>query len=225
MRTRMATKLDAIEARVVALESSLKNQETTLRSHENLFRSQDSTLKGHTAMLTEHSTQLSSLVTGVADLTRSFATFRSEVREGLQLLQRHDRGKERIEFEKELTPSSSMVLSGDGGKQSNGHSGRTADQLLEDFRLAAKKVELPYFRGEDPFGWVSRAEACFSIQRTPEDIQIELAQICMEGPSWHWFKMLREEEPSLDWEKFKRAFFDRYGDQFSGNLFMQLKML
>ena len=56
-------------------------------------------------------------------------------------------------------------------------------------------------------------------------MQIELAQICMESSPWHWFKMLREEEPCLDWEKFKWAFFERYGDQLFGNLFMQLKML
>ena len=47
----------------------------------------------------------------------------------------------------------------------------------------------------------------------------------MEGSPWTWFKMLREEEPCLDWEKFKRAFFKRYGDQLSGNMYMQLKML
>ena len=47
----------------------------------------------------------------------------------------------------------------------------------------------------------------------------------MDGPPWHWFKMLKEENPCLDWEKFKRAFFDRFGEQFSRNLFMQLKML
>ena len=47
----------------------------------------------------------------------------------------------------------------------------------------------------------------------------------MEGPPWHWFKMLKEEDPRLDWEKFKRAFFDHYGDQYLGNLCMQLRMM
>ena len=37
--------------------------------------------------------------------------------------------------------------------------------------------------------------------------------------------MLKEEDLCFDWEKFKRAFFNQYGDQFSGSLFMQLKIL
>ena len=52
-----------------------------------------------------------------------------------------------------------------------------------------------------------------------------MAQLCMEGMPWHWFKMLKEEDPNLNWEKFKRSFFDRYGGQQTGNLFLQLKMI
>ena len=101
MRTKMLTKLDTIEARVVALESSLQNQESTLQSHKTWFRCQDLMLKEHTAMMAKHSSQLSSLMTSVIDLSRSFAMFHSEVREGLQLLHRHDHGKERIESKRE----------------------------------------------------------------------------------------------------------------------------
>ena len=89
----------------------------------------------------------------------------------------------------------------------------------------AKRIELPPFRGEDPFGWISRAEIYFAVQKVPTEQQLELTQICMEGMAWHWFKMLKEEDPQLNWERFKRAFFDRYGDHHSGNLFTQLKML
>ena len=97
--------------------------------------------------------------------------------------------------------------------------------MVEDFRSTAKKIELPYFRGEDPFDWISRAEAFFTIQGTPPTLQLEFAHISMEGPPWHWFKMLKEEDPLLDWEKFKRAFFYRYGDHYSRNLYMQLWMM
>ena len=82
------------------------------------------------------------------------------------------------------------------------------DQLVEDLCLVAKKIELPYFKGEDPFGQVSRTEAYFAIQGTPPMLQLEFAHISMEGPPWHQFKMLKEEDPYLDWEKFKWAFFD-----------------
>ena len=77
------------------------------------------------------------------------------------------------------------------------------DQLMEDCHLVAGKIELPYFRGEDPFSWVSRAEAYFKIQGIPPKLHLKFAQICMEGLSWHWFKMLKEADPYLNWEKFK----------------------
>ena len=85
---------------------------------------------------------------------------------------------------------------------------------MEDSRLAVRKIILPYFRGEDPFSWVSRAEAYFAIQDTPPELHLEFAQICMEGPPWHWFKILKEEDLCLNWKKFKRALFDRYGINF-----------
>ena len=99
------------------------------------------------------------------------------------------------------------------------------DQMVEDIQSVAKRIELPYFRGEDPFGWISRAEAFFTVQGTPPALRLEFAHISMEGPPWHWFKMLKEEDPLLDWEKFKTAFFYRYGGHCSGNLYMQLRMM
>ena len=190
-----------------------------------LFRSHDSTLKEHTAQLTDHSTKLSSLMTSVADITKSIAMMHAEMREGFQLQHHPGKQKDKEETEKERSPISSFVLTGEEEKQNSSYRVGPTDQFLEDVRSAARKIELPFFRGEDPFSWVSRAEAYFAIQGTPPELQLEFAQICMEGPSWHWYKMLKEENSCLDWEKFKRAFFDRFGDQFSGNLFMQLKML
>ena len=86
--------------------------------------------------------------------------------------------------------------------------------------MMAKKVGLPTFNGDDPYGWISCAEFYFSVQGVPPKLQIQLAQLYMEGMTWHWFKMLKEEDPNLDWEKFKQSFFDRYGGQQTGNLFL-----
>ena len=112
----MTSKLEAIDARVVAVESSLKNQEISLRNHEMLFRSHDSTLKEHTAQLTDHSTKLSSLMTSVADITKSIAMMHAEMREGFQLQHHPGKQKDKEETEKERSPISSFVLTGEEEK-------------------------------------------------------------------------------------------------------------
>ena len=128
-------------------------------------------------------------------------------------------------MEKEQSPELSFILTEDRERQNSNHQVRPMDQFQEVFHSVAKKIELPFFRGEDPFNWVSRAEAYFTIQGTSPELKLELTQIFMEGPPQHWSKMLKEEDPCLNWEKFKQALFDQFVDQFSGNLFIQLKML
>ena len=72
------------------------------------------------------------------------------------------------------------------------------DFQQEDYWLVAKKVELLTFYGEDPYGWISIAKFYFVMQGVPLELQIQLAQLCMEGMPWHWFKMPKEEDPNLD---------------------------
>ena len=59
------------------------------------------------------------------------------------------------------------------------------DSPLEDFWLMMKRIELPPFQGEDPYGWISQGEFYFAVQGTPLGLQLQLAQICMEGMPWH----------------------------------------
>lgn len=56
-------------------------------------------------------------------------------------------------------------------------------QELEEFRLSAKKVELPAFDGWDPVAWITRAEMYFDVQRTSEEVRIKLAKLSMDGPT------------------------------------------
>ena len=88
--------------------------------------------------------------------------------------------------------------------------------LIKNHRIASRGSSdngEENFKREDRYGWVSKAEIYFVVQGTPPNLQIQFTQICMEGMPRHWFKMLKEEDPNLDWERFKHAFFDRDGNQ------------
>ncbi|MCI81070.1 retrotransposon gag protein, partial [Trifolium medium] len=45
-------------------------------------------------------------------------------------------------------------------------SSRLQGDALTEFRQSVKRVELPSFEGEDPTGWISRAEVYFRVQNT-----------------------------------------------------------
>lgn len=52
-------------------------------------------------------------------------------------------------------------MKGTGGSFSN-----LKGDAMTEFRQSVKKVELPAFNGEDPAGWISRAEVYFRVQDT-----------------------------------------------------------
>jgi hypothetical protein len=95
----------------------------------------------------------------------------------------------------------------------------------DEFKMAVKKVELPAFNGDDPVGWITRAETYFEVQGTTEEVKVRLAKLSMEGTTIHWFNLLRETEDNLTWLKLKQALIDRYGGRSSDNLFEELKDL
>ncbi|KAH1042640.1 hypothetical protein GLYMA_09G118700v4 [Glycine max] len=48
-------------------------------------------------------------------------------------------------------------------------------------------------------------------------MQIQLAQICMEGMTWHWFTVLSNSDPHLHWASFKCVLLERYGNHQMGS--------
>jgi hypothetical protein len=88
-----------------------------------------------------------------------------------------------------------------------------------------KKVELPMFDGDDPAGWISRAEVYFWVQGTTPKVKVCLAQLCMEGATIHFFNSLINDEEGLTWEQLKHALLERYGGHGDGDVYEQLTAL
>ncbi|KAJ9543643.1 hypothetical protein OSB04_023350 [Centaurea solstitialis] len=99
------------------------------------------------------------------------------------------------------------------------------DDRINEFRMAVKKVELPMFDGDDPVGWITRAEVYFEVQGTPSNVKVKLAKLSMEGATIHWFNLLWATTENLTWERFKQALIERYGGRQSDNPFEELKDL
>jgi uncharacterized coiled-coil protein SlyX len=74
------------------------------------------------------------------------------------------------------------------GKKGVTQEGETSsgDSVQSESRLAGKKVKLPLFDGDDPVGWITRAEIYFDVQNTVDDMRVKLARLSMEGSTIHW---------------------------------------
>lgn len=122
---------------------------------------------------------------------------------------------------------------GDGGQSSGSNESheqpqtmnatRTMNDKLEEFRLSAKKVELPAFDGFDPMAWITRAEMYFEVQRTFEEVKIQLAKLSVEGHTIHWFSLWKESIDEVSWDCFKEALLARFGAGRLDNPFEELK--
>ncbi|PNX95443.1 retrotransposon-related protein [Trifolium pratense] len=98
-------------------------------------------------------------------------------------------------------------------------------ETVSEYRIAVKKVELPSFDGEDPVGWIKRAETYFEVQGTTEEVKVRLAKLSMEGTTIHWFTLWKETEDELSRLKLKQALIEGYGGRQCDNPFEELKDL
>ncbi|CAJ2652361.1 unnamed protein product [Trifolium pratense] len=129
-----------------------------------------------------------------------------------------------VEDEIAVDPAKKSI-EGSMRRQSHSGSNHLDDDSLAEFRRSVKKVELPMFNGEDPAGWISRAEVYFRVQNTRPEIKVNLAQLCMEGGTIHFFNSLINENEKLDWETLKQELLERYGGQGEGDVYEQLTEL
>ena len=54
--------------------------------------------------------------------------------------------------------------------------------------VRTRKLELPLFDGDNPDGWIYRAERYFAMLQFTEAKKITATGICMEGKALTWFQ-------------------------------------
>ncbi|PNX92424.1 retrotransposon-related protein [Trifolium pratense] len=162
---------------------------------------------------------------GLSEVRTTLADVQRTVKEG------HDRliammekciGKSIVVEEPGIGADQILQISPEKTKEesSNSH-----NEALVEFRHSAKRVELPSFDGDDPAGWISRAEVYFRVQNTTPAIKVSLSQLCMEGPTIHFFNSLLKENEDLSWDELKEALLERYGGHGEGDVYEQLTEL
>ncbi|KOM49529.1 hypothetical protein LR48_Vigan08g035600 [Vigna angularis] len=129
-------------------------------------------------------------------------------------------------FEKRIYEEGEGSVGNKNTKTKGGASSTALEgDALAEFQQSVKRIELPAFTGEDPAGWISRAEIYFKVQETSETVKVHLAHLCMEGGTIHFFNSLLNDYEVLSWDNLKRELLERYGGMGEGSVYDQLTTL
>ncbi|KAL5552261.1 hypothetical protein UlMin_002437 [Ulmus minor] len=85
--------------------------------------------------------------------------------------------------------------------------GAGGNRDLSDHR---RKLELPLFEGENPHGWIFRAERYFAYRGVKETEKITLATICLEGRVLSWYLWADAKTPFQSWPGFRATLLARF---------------
>ncbi|KAL5555888.1 hypothetical protein UlMin_038124 [Ulmus minor] len=85
--------------------------------------------------------------------------------------------------------------------------GAGGNRDLSDHR---RKLKLPLFEGENPHGWIFRAERYFAYRGVEETEKITVATICLEGKALSWYLWADAKTPFQSWPGFRAALLARF---------------
>lgn len=84
-----------------------------------------------------------------------------------------------------------------------------------------KKLDLPVFEGQNPDGWILRAERYFSFYRLGEDEKLEAAVVSLDGDALLWYQWEHQRRPLRRWEELKGMLLKQFRPSSAGTLYEQ----
>ncbi|XP_031283145.1 uncharacterized protein LOC116141808 [Pistacia vera] len=76
--------------------------------------------------------------------------------------------------------------------------------------MTGRKLEMPIFFGEDPYGWIFRVERYFHLNGITEEGKLTATAVCMEGEAINWFQWMESRASANSWAMFKLALLQRF---------------
>jgi hypothetical protein len=72
------------------------------------------------------------------------------------------------------------------------------------------KLSFPKFNGDDPTGWIYKAEQYFQFQNIVSNQQVQLTSFHLEGIELQWHRWLTKFRGPLAWDEFTKAIQQRF---------------
>ncbi|KAL0823918.1 hypothetical protein Bca101_047595 [Brassica carinata] len=82
--------------------------------------------------------------------------------------------------------------------------------VFENREGLLKKIEMPVFSGDNPFGWIAQVERYFRLGNFYGLDRLQMVSMSLEGPVLNWFNGELEHDPFTDWHQFKRRLVARF---------------
>lgn len=73
------------------------------------------------------------------------------------------------------------------------------------------RLDFPRFDGENPTGWIYKAEQFFHYQRTKPNEKVLLASFHLQDDVLQWYQWYEQLQPNVQWEEFTKAMCIRFG--------------
>ncbi|KAA0051273.1 gypsy/ty3 element polyprotein [Cucumis melo var. makuwa] len=77
-------------------------------------------------------------------------------------------------------------------------------------RIKFKKLEMPVFNGEDPDGWIYRAEHYFQMHLLNEQEKLKITIVSMEGKGLCWFRWAENRKRFRSWKELKERMYNHF---------------
>ncbi|KAD7477760.1 hypothetical protein E3N88_00896 [Mikania micrantha] len=99
------------------------------------------------------------------------------------------------------------------GKGPGNHCGEDGESSWNNNRhfRPYNKIDFPTFNGGDPRGWVLKAEKYFRYYQIPEEEQVDVASMHLEGDALDLFSWLSTDQPIQFWDELVHAFQRNFG--------------
>lgn len=141
------------------------------------------------------------------------AEFRTEVQE---VLTRHESSFDHVNTTlQQVLHELQELRVGRGPRQThqevNPFSSAATSNANGDSRAAHLNLSFPKFNGEDPTGWIYKAEQYFDFKGISSDQQVPLASFHLEGIALQWHRWLTKFRGPLTWHELTQAALLRFG--------------
>uniref|UniRef100_A0A2N9FZS8 Reverse transcriptase n=1 Tax=Fagus sylvatica TaxID=28930 RepID=A0A2N9FZS8_FAGSY len=94
-----------------------------------------------------------------------------------------------------------------GGNRNGGYNGGPNGGVQARF----SRLDFPRFNGEDPTGWIYKADQFFRYQGTAEAERILLASFHLQDEALQWYQWYERTNPNVHWGEFTQALCVRFG--------------
>ncbi|XP_034693910.1 uncharacterized protein LOC117920466 [Vitis riparia] len=141
------------------------------------------------------------------------AEFRNDVNE---ILARHDTSFDQVNAVLQEVLTELQALRASHNQNSSPHDDSSHPHtsrfnIISDHPHQHLKLSFPKFNGDDPTGWVYKAEQYFDFKNIAPEQQVHLASFHLEGIALQWHRWLTKFRGPLTWDEFTKAVQLRFG--------------